>query len=317
MIKVPLVKSKLCASLIVLPGLMMAQGCAMPPDRSCFTARPHVVTPSRTKALANLTNGSSGRNLVEAILGGNAERAAAMLRADPALRTTEVTYDPRGGASRPDGQYGDLLTFAVSTCDPAIVAALLEAGLPADGQQIGQALTLALLADTPVMAELMLRAGASPDPQKKGGQNAMYEVTAHGHEGAVLTLIRHKADMDWVGPFGDGYLQDAVDMEQYRIAELLVEAGANLWQVSGAGAVPAQALSGAMILDNKENDAARTRLLTKAKRPGLPWPPPKPTEMRAQVLAGIWPTPAMSAAGMRVPDQSLADMQARFGKPSN
>jgi hypothetical protein len=310
-------KSTLWVAMIVLPGLLVAQGCAMPAYRSCFTARPHVVTPNRDKALANLTNGPAARRLVEAILAGDAATAGALLRSDRALVTTEVTFDARGGASRPDGQYGDLLTFAVSTCDPAMVSALLEAGAPPDGQQIGQALTLALLADTPAMAELLLRAGASPDPQKKGGQNAMYEVTANGHEGGVMTLIRNKADTAWVGRFGDGYLQDAVDMEQFRIAELLVDAGANLWQVSGAGAVPAQSLVGAAILDNKENEAARARLRAKAKRPELPWPPPKPPELRALILGGKWPTPAMKAAGMSVPNSAIADMHARFGGASH
>lgn len=297
--------------------VFVANGTAMAANSSCFTIRSSVVTPNREAVFSNLTNGAAGRNLVEALLDGDIVAVGRMLTADPRLATTEVVYNAAHYDVRPVGQYGDLLTLAVGSCHPEMLAALLDMRLPPDGQQIGSALSLAVMADTPVMAELLLRAGASPDPQKRGGANVAYEVMAYGNIGAMMTLIRYGLDMVWVDEIGNGHLQIAVDMEQYRIAELMVDRGAKLWQVSGAGAMPVQNLTRNLVFSSKQEDGARIRLIDRAKASGLPWPPPTFSEVTPMVKAGKWPTQTMQVAGMRVPVESLAHMQLLSGEKAN
>jgi hypothetical protein len=292
-------------------------GCGMSAQTSCFTKRT-VILPDPIKAANNASTGQAGRDIISALLEGRTDVALEMLRADPRLASTQITYDPAKSTERPQGQYGDLLTIAVSRCDLVQLNALLDAGLPANGAQTGQALTTALLADSPEMAELLLSRGASPDPQKTGGVNAFFEVAAFGHTGGVITLLRHGLDLQWQDEFGGDHLDSAVTMQQYRIAELLLDKGANPWRIGGAGNMAVQYFAKPSILGNKEEDAARIRLAAKLEKDatakGLPWPPPDVATVRQKVLSGEWPTAAMQKAGMPKPTPvAMADMRKRFG----
>jgi hypothetical protein len=289
----------------------------MSPDAACFGKR-SVILPDQAKAIANASTGQAGRDIVSALFAGRSEEALAMLQADPRLTQTEIGYDPALSTERPKGQYGDLLTIAVARCDLAQLQALLDAGLSPDGAQTGQALTTALLADGPEMAELLLRRGASPDPQKKGGVNSFHEVSAFGHIGAAMMLLRHRLDLQWQDQFGADHLDTAVTMQQYRIAELLIDKGANPWRIGGAGNMAVQYFAKPLVIQNKAEDAARLRLLARfekeASEKGLPWPPPDAQTVRQKVLAGDWPTAAMQEGGMAKPTPiALADMRKRFG----
>jgi hypothetical protein len=309
------------AFIFALGGCSVAR--AILADSPCFTER-LVVIPNRELVLANATNGQAGKEIAEAVLDGNIEIVTAMLKRDPRLRQTTVSYDrsseqPGGQSHRPKGQYGDLLTFAISRCDLAMEKQLLDLGMPVNGIEIGGALTLALLADTPEMAELLLQQGASPDPQKLGGENAMNEITSFQQVGGVMMLLRHGLDLNWEDEFGYNHLQNALGMEQYRIAELLIEKGANPWRIGTGGRLLAQSFSRLPILDRPAENEARLRLLakTKAEAPvkGFDWPLPDPKTVRKMVLLGKWPTKEMLAAD--VPPVSpvvMAHMRERFTK---
>lgn len=287
-------------------------GCSIATNRSCFTKRPAVVLPDRTKVLANLSNGGSGRAVAEAIFDGRNEEARAMLARDPRLLTTVVTHDPRMDVA-PSGQAGDLLTLAVSQCDSKAVAMLLDAGMPPDGVKTGNALSLALLADTPDLAEQLFQAGASPDPQKlTGGEDAMATAIAFSHPGAVMTLLRHGADPRWVDRFGIDRVRLAVDAEQTDIAELLVAKGGSLWTVAEDGSMATHVLvDEAIAFNNPEMKAARDRLVATAKASGLPWPPPDRATVKRMISSGQWPTAAMAKVGMSVSPQALARMRGQ------
>lgn len=299
-------------SLWLLAALLL-EGCAVASDNQCFTARPSVVRPDPRLAMAHLTTGSAGRALTEAVFAGNTDAVRQMIAADAKLLLTQVTFDPKM-QSAPSGQYGDLLTFAVAACNPEMVHVLLELGMPADGVQRGEALGLALLSDSPDMAEIILRAGASPDPQKQGGKNVMHELLAFGAAGGIQTLIRHKADLQYVDSFGNDHLDTALAMEQFAIAEMLVKAGAKLWRINGAGALSAWTLHKPPVLEPGKSDlAARERMIIQAKAADLPWPPPSPATVRDMVLKKTWPTAEMQAAGMIISPQAKADIEMRFG----
>jgi hypothetical protein len=300
--------------LIFLSACLLLEGCALANDKSCFTTRPSVLLPDQRLALAHLSNGAAGREIADAVFAGDIEAVRRAATADPKLLSTEVGFD-RKMQSAPPGQYGDLLTFAVANCDANMVRTLLDLGMPPDGVQKGEALTLALLTDAPDMADLLLTAGASPDPQKQGGKNSMHELIAFGAIGGVQTLIRHRADIQYVDSFGNDHLDTALSMEQYGIAEILVKAGAPLWRINGAGALSAWTLSKSPVLEiDKSELAARQRLIAIAQQAALPWPPPSPATVRNMVLGKIWPTPEMQKAGMILSAQAKADIEQRFGR---
>ncbi len=296
----------------VMLAIAPTWGCSMAADHACFSKRSSVVLPDRTRVLANVTNGASGRTLAEAILDGRIEEARAMLARDPRLIGTVVTHDPRM-SSAPDGQYGDLLTLAVSRCDRDGIAMLLGAGMPANGVKPGNALTLALLADTPELAETLLRAGASPDPQRLAeGDDAMKSAITFSHIGGVMTLLRHGADPRWHDGFGIDRVRMAMDAEQADIAELLVEKGGTLWSVAGDGSMAAhELLADPIAFTSPEMKAARARLIERAKASGMPWPPPDRATVRQMAASGAWPTPAMAKAGMTIAPEVLAQIRAR------
>ncbi len=308
----------------VLP-LMLALalgGCsvvrAMLADSPCFTKR-DVVVPRPDLVLPNVSNGQAGRDIAAAVFEGKIDDVIAMIKRDSRLLTTTTGYDKSKNSERPTGQYGDLLTFAVSRCDLAMEKHLLDLGMPVNGTDIGGALTLALLADTPEMAELLLQRGASADPQKLGGQNAMNDITAFQQVGGVMMLLRHGLDVNWEDQFGYTHLQTALGMGQYRIAELLIEKGSNMWRIGTAGALPAQYFARPLILDNPVENEARLRLLTKAKADaemkGFSWPPPDVKTVRKMVLLGKWPTKEMLAAGVPpISPTVMAHMRERFSK---
>jgi hypothetical protein len=300
----------------VLPVMLALAlgGCSVMANSRCFTER-DVLLPDRELVLANVSNGQAGRDIAAAVFDGKIDDVTAMIKRDNRLFTTQAVYDKNKFSERPDGQYGDLLTFAVSRCDLAMEQHLLDLGMPINGTQIGSALTVALLADKPEMAELLLQKGASPDPQKLGGENTMREITSFSQLGGVLMLLRHGLDVKWQNQFGNGHLQTAVDMEEYRIAKALIDKGANPWQISGGGAMPVQLMTGPLILENAVENEARLRLVGKieadAKTKGLPWPPPDFKTVRKMVLLGKWPTKEMLAGGVPpVSAISLADMQS-------
>jgi hypothetical protein len=293
-------------------------GCSVVANSRCFTQR-NVLLPNRELVLANATNGQSGKEIAEAVLDGRTEDVTAMLKRDARLLQTKIVYDKAKASEAPDGQYGDLLTLAVSRCDLAMEKHLLDLGMPVNGVEIGAALTLALLADTPEMAELLLQRGASPDPQKLGGQNVMTDITAFQQVGGVMMLLRHGLDLNWEDQFGFNHLQTALGMEQYRIAELLIEKGSNPWRIGTGGTVLAQYFARPLILANPVENEARMRLFAKAKADaemkGFPWPLPDSKTVRKMVLLGKWPTKEMLAAG--VPPVSpivMAHMRERFSK---
>jgi hypothetical protein len=251
--------------------------------------------------------------VADAVIAGDADVVHRMVVADPKLLSTEVGFDRRL-QSAPAGQYGDLLTFAVANCDAEIVLTLLELGMPPDGVQKGAALTLALLSDTPDIADLLLNAGASPDPQKQGGKNVLHELSAFGAAGGVMTLLRHRLDLQYVDSFGNDHLDTALSMEQYVIAELLVNAGAFLWRINGAGALSAWTMDKPPVLQPGKADLeARQRLIVRAQNAAFRWPPPSPIEVRKMVLAKVWPTAQMEKAGMVLSAEAKTDIEIRFG----
>lgn len=274
----------------------------------CFTSFSPVL-PVRAKVRHRLTGGEAGKRIYDAVTAGDEAAAVRMLRQDPALIRTAVRFTP---GERPyDGNDGDLLSFAVAACAPRMVALLLELGSAPDGERPGVALGYALLADSPDMAEMLLAAGASPEPRNAETEQAPFDVALQfGNVGAVRMLVRHGLKLDKPDAFGNTYLHGAAAIRAFRIAEVLVDAGANPWRIGMGGVMPVHAIARAGD-ETGEEEAARVRLVSRVRKDGLPWPPPPAGDVRDLLLRDGWPETAMQAAGMVAAPAVVDRLRAR------
>lgn len=278
-------------------ALLSAAGCDKAVS-ACFDEG-RVTLPDEQLVLEAVNNGQSGRDIAAAVFAGDIDAVARFARGDPRLLDTHVP--PRAYPEfRPDGQFGDLLTFAVARCDRQMVDALLALGAPVNGAVPGAPLDLAIQAGDLDLAEQLLEAGASPDPQKAGGTIVpMLTAGRHARPDAARLLIRHGADLGWIDATGTTALQTIVDMDSMQVAEVLIEAGADPWAVGAGGALPARGISEPLQLTSKTEEAARQRLISRLKRPGVPWPPPDPATVRRLVTENAWPPVGAREAGLK------------------
>lgn len=299
-------------SLLMGAALFMTTACAA---QSCMM--PGAGTPDREKVLANSTNGQLGREAMAAAFDGDVETVRRIVMSDRRVLETKVVAEPYP-ASRPAGQWGDLLTIAVTRCDADLVRALLGLGASPNGADYGRPLATALRTRTPEMAALLLDAGADPDPVVKGGEDVLDSVMAYGGVGAMEMLLRHGLDPNREGPNGgDTPLWTAIATEQYEIAHLLMDRGASPWIIDGTGASAAWTLArgGPIVFGGDEQSGLHAKLVERAKLPGVPWPPPDQQEMRRMVLAGEWPIPSAKAAGTPAPSERALDYMRRYYHP--
>lgn len=249
---------------------------------------PRVKRPDESLVLKAINYGQSGRDLAAAVFAGDRDAAARLLSADPALRTTHVPPVAYPNFA-PDGQYGDLLTFAVARCDAAMVDTLIDHGVPADGAIPRNALDLAIRSGNLPLAERLLKAGAKPDARPGEAIVPMLSAGRAADPQAARLLLRYKADPNWRDATHTTILQSVVDMDAMQVAEALIEGGADPWAVSAGGALPARGIFEPLRLTSSPEEAARTRLIARLQKPNMPWPPPDAGAVRAAIQAGQWP----------------------------
>lgn len=246
--------------------------------------------PEETLVLKAINHGQSGRDLAAAIFAGDQAAVRRLLSADSALRTTHVPPVAYPDFA-PDGQYGDLLTFAVARCDPAMIDVLLALGVPADGALPRSALDLAIRSGQLHLAERLLKAGAQPDAQPGDRIVPMLSAGRTADPEAARLLLYYRANPNWHDGTDTSILQSVVDMDAMRVAEILIAAGADPWAVGTDGALPARGISEPLRLHSGEEEAARQRLIALLRTPGAPWPPPDPKTVRALIADNRWPPP--------------------------
>ncbi|AYV47562.1 hypothetical protein CFHF_06570 [Caulobacter flavus] len=263
---------------------------------SCFVGG--TALPDTRAALAAADHGQAGRDLMAAVLKGDVDEARRRLRADPALKTT------RGGPN------GDLLSLAIARCDKPMVAALLDLGVPPDGKDDAIPLSLALRAADPAFATQLLAAGASP--QRRDAYWPLKATIGLNSLGATRLLLQHGAKVDAHDATGATPLRLAVEQQNFRIAELLLEKGADPWAVGSNGETVGTVLAGPVRPGEPEEQAARPRVLQALKKAGWIIPGgPDARQTRRLVLTGAWPPPEARAAGWKTaaPDDVTARMR--------
>lgn len=263
---------------------------------SCFVGG--TALPDTRAALAAADHGQAGRDLMAAVLKGDVDEARRRLRADPALKNT------RGGPN------GDLLSLAIARCDKPMVAALLDLGVPPDGKDDAIPLSLALRAADPAFATQLLAAGASP--QRRDAYWPLKAAIGLNSLGATRLLLQHGAKVDAHDATGATPLRLAVEQQNFRIAELLLEKGADPWAVGSNGETVGTVLAGPVRPGEPEEQAARPRVLQALKKAGWTIPGgPDARQTRRLVLTGAWPPPEARAAGWKAaaPDDVAARMR--------
>lgn len=281
-------------------GLAMILAVQPSATSACFEDMGSVMLPDRHRVLGAISHGETGRAIAEAVLDGDAATVRRLAAADPEALNAHVPPVEYPDFA-PDGEFGDLLVFAVGRCDRAMLHTLLELGLSPDGAISGAALELSIQANTPDFMIDLLDAGADPDPQKHGA--AAYPLdraAAHRNLAAARLLLRYGADVHWADPFGYTALHEAAAMDSIAVAELLIEHGADPWRPSRVGALPAWWIAQPLVLSHEADVAARDRLIQRLRTSGAGWPPPDPQTVRRLALAGDWPGAERRAAG--VPD---------------
>ena len=260
---------------------------------ACFA--PDTALPNRREIMGDAHLGQTARDLALALLAGDVATARRLLESDPRLANEAV------------GSHHDMLSMAVAACDPAAVELVLARGAAPDGVEgRGVPLQLALRATQPDMAFLLLKRGASPNPKgdPAGPITTAIELNSLG---GVRMLLDFRADPNLAERTGNRPLQTALDMEHFRVAELLLDRDANPWAIDGGGANLGSSLASPMGTLAPEESAARARLIKRLARLGWPNPAPSPAEVRALALAGKWPPSQARAAGAAaVPADVLA-----------
>lgn len=278
---------------------LMTMGCESDARADCFV--PGTELPERRDTLTDQRLGAAARDFAESLFDGDLDRAGQLLRADPGLARRRV------------GRHYDMLTVALATCRPDAVDLVLRGGAPRDGvADDGMPLRLALRAKDPALAHRLLEAGAQPNPSANPDGPLRTAITLNS-VGAVRMLLDFRADPNVMEATGNRPLHIALDMEHFRIAELLLDRGGDAWAIDSGGANLGTAVTTKMLTRSAEEAEARRRLAERLEKLGWPEPVPSPREVRLAAASGNWPPSAARAGGApSVPPAVLALIKANL-----
>ena len=263
--------------------------------------------PTKKEALSTLTD-PKARTLMAAVFDGDERVVRQMLDADPGLASTT--------ALRPDfaNTYIGLLNAAIGGQNKRMVDLLLAEHVSPDFPESTSPIHLALLARDPWYLTRLLQAGANPD----GTTHSINPLSAAASIGDIRSteiLIKYKADVNWATEFGDTPLLAAINSPYgLKVAEYLMENGADLWAVTSRGETAGLACLARPRKDAAE-EAARQRVAAKVIAAGVPCPPAPRPEFVRQVLAGQWPPAEARSAGAKPPSEALMAAFRRAWNP--
>ncbi|MCX8476071.1 MAG: ankyrin repeat domain-containing protein [Sphingomonas sp.] len=286
--------------LLFAPALaFMTMGCENDARADCFAQGTEL--PTRRDTLTDQRLGAAARDFAEALFDGDLGRAGQLLQGDPGLARRRV------------GAHYDMLSVALATCRADAVDLVIRGGAPLDGvEDKGLPLRLALRAKDPAFAHRLLEAGASPNP-KGNPSGPLRTAIALNSLGAVRMLLDFRADSNVMEATGNRPLHTALDMEHFRIAELLLDRGADPWAIDSGGANLGTAATTPMLTNAAAEAEAQHRLAERLKRLGWPEPAPSFREVRAAAASGRWP-PAGAAGAKPVPPEVLALIKANAAR---
>jgi len=281
---------------LLSPALaLMTMGCETDARADCFAQGTEL--PTRRDTLTDQRLGTAARDFAEALFDGDLSKAGQLLRGDPGLARRRV------------GTHYDMLSVALASCRLDAVDLVVRGGAPLNGvEDKGLPLRLALRAKDPAFAHRLLEAGASPNPPGNPEGPLRTAITLNSL-GAVRMLLDFRADPEVMEATGNRPLHIALDMEHFRIAELLLDRGADPWAIDSGGANLGTAATTKMLTDSAEEAEAQRRLAARLQKLGWPEPVPSFRAVREAAAAGQWP-PAGAAGAKPVPPEVLAIIKA-------
>jgi len=280
---------------VLMATMVMADQAAA----ACFVSG--TALPDARQALAAADHGQAGREVMSAVLDGDVAGVERRLAVDKTLAAT------RGGPN------GDLLSLAIARCDKPMVERLLAFGASPDGAPGAIPLSLALRATDPWFADRLLKAGADPGRRVDGAYWPLKAAVGLNSLGAVRLLVAHGAPVEEHDAGGATPLRLAVEQQNFRIAEFLLQQGANPWSVGANGETVGAVVDGPMRPGEPEEQAARRRVVPILEKAGWRFPGVLDArEIRRLVLAGAWPPAPARAAGWTSPPP--ATVKARMAR---
>jgi len=137
-------------------------------------------------------------------------------------------------------------------------------------------------------APLVLLAACSGADAGVGMNPVVRAVTERDLDGLVKQLAAG-GDPNSRDDRGKAVLLIATGSDQFRIANALVGAGADVWFADSLGNTPAVMAEIARLKPGSEEAAARDAFIAHLQSAHYPWPPPRPVEIRALRDRGAWP----------------------------
>jgi len=134
--------------------------------------------------------------------------------------------------------------------------------------------------------------------QTKPAPGQLSQAVANANLDAVKRLLDAGAEPNDPDERGVTPLLVAAAGSQFRIANLLVDFGADIWALKKFGLNVGIYTYNSRVVDDSDEGRARALLIERLRAAGFPWPPPHANQMESLVQAGKWPPAgAMGVSG--------------------
>ena len=121
------------------------------------------------------------------------------------------------------------------------------------------------------------------------GSTPLAQAVAERELDTVAALLAGGAEADSCDERGETALMIAVATDQYRIANLLVDHGADVWFADTLGYTPAAFAHNSRLIVQSEEGRELTRFIDQLRLVGYPWPPPDRIQVQEMRRKGRWP----------------------------
>lgn len=128
---------------------------------------------------------------------------------------------------------------------------------------------------------------ADPD----NARSVRIAVEYRDREAVRAALAAHPDGLEERDEVGSTPLIIATGSGQFAIAELLIDAGANVWALDRFGINPAGNTATVKYPPGTPEGDARERVVKRLRERGVPFPPPPPREVLRLSKAGEWQQP--------------------------
>jgi len=124
-----------------------------------------------------------------------------------------------------------------------------------------------------------------------GKPDELLEAVMNRQASRVAELLVRQPDLDARNKQLDTPLTLATVSDQFVIAEMLIDAGADVFAHNKFGWTAGFAAQTSRLDPGTEEGDARQRVIAKLRSKGFPWPAPDPDAVKQLVSADAWPPP--------------------------